>query len=236
MMTFCWSFNCVGRCGVLVCIFLLSKNLMEQNQNLWRKIISKPTFVSLSSFLLVLIIIPIGVYAFITGEESTKGWAIVVPFIFLMYIGIVYSIDRFLIKHMKLKLLSILEVLLFVICSIAFAYSSREISVNLKQSNNDFVLVVENPGDLVNTEATSASFFNKEFNTTENLIIVSRITTKTSIISRPESWNETNYYNVYTFNKYKKVILFSNPECKMDKKMTELFVDSIIESKLILLE
>lgn len=197
---------------------------------IWNRLSAKPTFISILGVLLILILIPVGIYGYVTSEPSTEAWAIAFTILTLLVV-LLYYIDRVLANHINNKLLTLIEFVLFLAGSLLFMYSSRELNIDLDGSKQNFVLIVQNTGDLVNTASTSKSLFDKEVKTTENLIIVDQIPKATKLIKRPASWQHSNYYNLYSLGKYKKVVLYSDADHDIDKKMTESFIDSIIESR-----
>jgi hypothetical protein len=195
---------------------------------LWHKLIHKPTFISVISMLMIIISIPIGIYNYITSVPSTEGW--VLTFILFLYIGfgILYSIDRLLVNLINPMKLTFVEVVMTIICYFLLNYSSRQLEIDLRNSKQDFVIVVENPGQFTNTQFTTKSFFDKEINSNENIIVVDKIPSKIDLYQRPITWNGSHYYNVYSYDKYKKVVLFSNPQLNINEHISEIFIDSII--------
>lgn len=199
--------------------------------DLWHKLISKPTFISVMSMLLIIISIPIGIYNYVKSDPSTEGW--VLTFILFLYIGIgiIYSIDRFLVNLINPKKLTFVEVVLTIACYFLLIYSSRQLDIDLSNSKQDFVIIIENPGQLTNTQFTTKSLFDKEIKSNENIIVVDKIPSKIDLNQRPISWNGSHYYNIYSYDKYKKVVLFSNPELNINEHISETFIDSIIINK-----
>ena len=203
---------------------------MDKVIDLWHRLTSKPTFVSITSILLIIISIPIGIYNYIKSDPSTTGWVLTIMLFLFIGIGILYSIDRFLVKLINPKKLTFIEVVLTILCYLLIIYSSRQLKINLRESKQEFVIVIENPGQLINTQFATKSLFDKEIKSNENIIVVDEIPNKVDLNERPMSWN-SYYYNIYSYNKYKKVALFSNPELNINERISEKFIDSIIKNK-----
>jgi hypothetical protein len=199
--------------------------------DLWHKLISKPTFVSVISMLLIIISIPIGIYNYVKSDPSTEGWVLIFILFLYMGIAILYSIDRFLVKLINPKNLTLVEVVLAVACYFLFINSSRQLDIDLSNSKQDFVIIIENPGQLTNTPFTTKSLFDKEIKSNENIIVVDKIPSKIDLNQRPISWNGSHYYNTYSFDKYKKAVLFSKTDLKRIEHISETFIDSLIINK-----
>ncbi len=196
--------------------------------NLCIILFSKPTFISISSVILILISVPLGIYNYINSDESTVGWVLTFQLFLFITVAIFYSIDRFLVKKIKPRLVSLFEVVLTILISIILTYNSRQLFIDLRDSKQSFVLVIENTGQLQNSEFKTKSLYNREIKTIDNLIIVDRIPKNITLKQRPYSWNQGHYYYRYSYNKYKNVVLFSN--LNIDEKISESFIDSIVVS------
>jgi hypothetical protein len=199
-------------------------------KKLWNRISTKPTLFSVLSILLLLVSIPTGIYSYINSDPSTEGW--VLTFLLLLYIGLgfFYSLDRLLVKKITPIKLSIAELSFTLICFLLINYSSRELLIDITDSKENYVIIIENNGQLENSKLRSTSFFDNEIVTTDNLIIVNRMP-KTTLDRKPSFWGNSHYYNKYSFGKYDKVVLYSNPELNMSNRMSEEFIDSLIERK-----
>ena len=120
--------------------------------NLCIILFSKPTFISISSVILILISVPLGIYNYINSDESTVGWVLTFQLFLFITVAIFYSIDRFLVKKIKPRLVSLFEVVLTILISIILTYNSRQLFIDLRDSKQSFVLVIENTGQLQNSE------------------------------------------------------------------------------------
>ena len=197
----------------------------------WHRLTFKPTFISVTSIFLILISIPIGIYSYVKSSPSTEGWVLTFMLFLFIGVGILYSIDRLLVKLINPKKLTYVEVVLTILSYILLIYSSRQLKIDLRNSKQEFVIVIENSGQLINNQYVTKSFFDKEIKSNENIIVVDEIPDKVDLNQRPISWNGSYYYNIYSFNKYKKVLLFSNPELNINQRISEKFIDSIIKNK-----
>jgi len=153
-------------------------------------------------------------------------------FLYFLYIGVgfFYSIDRLLVKKFSPIKLSLAELAFTLICFFLISYSSRQLFIDISDSKENYIIIIENNGKLENNKLNSTSLFDREIRTTENLVIVNRMS-DTQINQIPSFWGLGCYYNKYSFDNYKKVVLYSNPQINMNSKMTETFLDSLIESK-----
>jgi|GEM_PF-1895432 len=199
-------------------------------KKLWEKMTSKPTLVSVISILIIILSIPQGIYNYYISSPSTIGWLPVFLLFIYLFFGGILLIDRALVKRISPIKLSIAEFLFFVVCFILWTYNTRTLVVDITDTKEDYVLIVENNGKLVNSVLNRTSFFGKEIKTSDNLIIVDE-TPNIELHRRPTLWGGSHYYGVYSYDKYKKVVVYSNSELDMNKKMSEMFVDSLIESK-----
>jgi hypothetical protein len=180
---------------------------------------------------LILISIPTGIYSYVNSDSSTEGWVLTFMLFLFVGVGILYSTDRLLVKQINPKKLSLFEVVLTILSCTLLMYSSRQLSIDLGDSKQNFVIIIENNGQLSNTKSTAKSFFDNEIKSTENIIIVDGIPKDIRLNVRPNTWNGGHYYNRYSYDKYGEVILFSNPELKINEQISEAFIDSLIESE-----
>lgn len=102
--------------------------------------------------------------------------------------------------------------------------------IDISHSKEDYIIIIENNGKLENNKLNLTSLFDRSISTTENLIIVSRMT-NTQLSHKPSFWGLGHYYNKYSFNNYNNVVLYSNPQINIDSIMTETFLDSLVKSK-----
>jgi hypothetical protein len=194
------------------------------------RIFSKPTFFSTSSILLFLISIPLGTYRYLQSGPSTEGWVLTFLLFLYIIIGFAYSVDRIMVKHISPIKLSVAEVVFTIICFTLINYSQRELLIDIADSKENFVVIIENNGRLKSNELISLSLFDRQIKTTESIVIVDRLSTA-ELEKNPSFWGQSYYYNKYSFDKYEKVVLFSNPRIDMNSKMTENFLDSLIERR-----
>ena len=199
--------------------------------DLWHKITFRPTFFSVISMLLILISIPLGIYNYTKSDASTEGWVLTFMLILYIGIGILYSTDRFFVLIINPNILTIIEIVLTLLCYIFLMYYTRKLAIDMTNSKQEFVLIIENPGQLTNTQYSTKSIFDKEIKSTENIIIVDNIPNSIDLKQRPKSWNDAHYYNKYSFDKYENVVLYSSSELKINDCISETFIDSLVKNK-----
>jgi len=129
------------------------------------------------------------------------------------------------------NVLSVIELLLVFILSGAFLYTFRTLDVDLSKSRQEYTLIIENTGQLKNTEVHARTMFNAEIHSTEDLIVVDAIPDNIRLIKRPQDWNGAHYYNKFSLNKYGKVVLFAHPAVNMDSRISDVFIDSLMQSR-----
>jgi len=200
-------------------------------RELRNRIFSKPTFISVVGILLILTSIPVGIYNYNKADYSTEGWVLTFMLFLFIIVGILIAVDRVLVKVIRPWKLSLIEMTLTVVTIVALTYTSRQLFIDLGESKQDFTIIIENDGTLQNSKSTSLSLFDSEINTDDNLIIVDEIPKDVRLNVRPKSWNGSHYYNRYSYDKYDEVILFSNAEFNFKERISETFIDSLIERK-----
>jgi len=180
---------------------------------------------------IIIVLIIIGIHGYFTSSPSTLGWVLTFVSILVIGFSLVYFVDRFMVTRLNNKLLTLLELALTLILSTVFLYASRQLDLDLSDSPQDFVLVIQNTGQLESSNLTNKSLFNKEMHSTENIVIVDAIPRNIRLIKRPNRWNGAHYYNRYSLDKYNEVILFSRPDLNISGRISDAFIDSLIESK-----
>ena len=200
-------------------------------RGLWNRISSKPTFISVVGILLILMSIPVGIYNYNMADYSTEGWVLFFMFSLFIIVGILLAVDRQLVKLISPWKLSLIELALTVLTIVALTYTNRQLFVDLGESDQDFTIIIENDGTFQITKSNRLSLFNKEIKTDENLIIVDKIPKDVRLNVRPKSWNGSHYYHRYSYDNYDDVILFSNSELNFKERISETFIDSLIERK-----
>jgi hypothetical protein len=127
--------------------------------------------------------------------------------------------------------LSVIELFLIVILSGAFLYNFRTLDVDLSSSRQEYTLIIENTGQLKNTEAHARTMFDAVIHSTEDLIVIDAIPDNIRLIKRPQDWNGAHYYNKFSLDKYGKVVLFAHPAANMDSRISDAFIDSLVQSR-----
>ena len=194
---------------------------------------TKPTFISLTCLVLFIISIPLEIYNYHHSVSSTLGWFLLFMILFYIILCVLYLIDRVLVKLIKIntRLLSILEIVFTLCFYLLFKYYTRQLNLDCVNSKQAFILIIENPGNLSNSPYTAKSQFDKEISTKDNLIIVNHIPNNINLNDPPKFWKGSYYYNKYVFTKYKNVVLYSKPDLNIDHRISERFIDSLMERK-----
>lgn len=199
-----------------------------------KRINNKPTFIFISSILIILISIPIFIYSYNNSDSSTEGWVLTFALFLYIFVGFIYSLDRMLVKFIDYKKLSYYELVASLILIILTLYSFRTYRIDISNSKHDYVIVVENPGDVDNTNFNATSFFDREYKSTEEIITMNHIPNNLVRLEHPKNW-DSNIYDILHFKKYGKVIIFYNADEKISqhvtKIVTEKLIDSLIENR-----
>lgn len=198
---------------------------------LWDRYTHKPTLVSVLSIPTVLVLIFSGINGYRTSDPSTVGWVLTLLSLLVIACVFLYFIDRQVVRHFNNKLLSLIELVLIIILSSGFLYTSRTLDIDLSESNQEYTLIIENTGQLTSTELNSKGLFNAEIRSMENLVVVDAIPDNIRLIKRPKKWSKGHYYNKFSFDKHGKVVLFANPSVNIDSMISDAFIDSLIQSK-----
>lgn len=173
----------------------------------------KPTLFLILGIILIGIGVPCGIYGLtLTGGASLGGvlilTAVVVTFVFVL-------IDRFLVRLIDNKRLSIYETILLIIAITFYSFENRTLEIEQLNQNNQFLIVIENNGKLKNDKSEFRFPFNSKIKTNGNFVISKNLPEDIYIIA-PKNWNNSYYYNVYYYPNYPKVVLFAKVESNMD--------------------
>lgn len=191
-----------------------------------KKIFNKPTLFLFLGSILILIGLPSGIYGLTLTGGASLGGALILNAVFIVLFFLI--IDRVLVKKVDNKKLSVYE-LLFLILAIAFYfYQNRTLRVNIENQAVDYLIIIENPGNLTNDKALAKLPFDKYVSTRKNHIIVKNVFDNTDV-KTPNSWHNSYYYNVYKFEKYPKVKVFAKTQINIDNRINQHFIDSLIE-------
>jgi len=191
----------------------------------FKKVFYKPTLISISGFVLLLIGIPSGIYGLTLDGGASLGGALILVATFVIFL--VLLIDRALVKRIAPLRLSIYELIFLIVSTSIYFYSQRKIIVDIKDSSIDFLLIIENPGNLTNNETQLEFPFNKRISTNESIVIVDNMT-KNIDFNINAGWNKSYYYNRYEFDKYPKVKFFCKTSLDFKRDISENLIDSLM--------
>ena len=104
--------------------------------------------------------------------------------------------------------------------------------INFLNPKDDYVLVIQSPGNLINDTFKRQLSFNKAISTTSNILILSKADFSSNFeINLPLSWNGVFYFNTYSFEKYPEVKLYSIPNCNIKDSINQNLIDSLLKNK-----
>ena len=191
-----------------------------------KKIIAKSTLISILASILLLISIPSIIYD-LTRDSSKAGLFGILILIIDFVIFIVLLIDRVIVKKIPPIRLSIYEFVFLILCTTIYLYSQRKIIVDIENENVEYLLVIENPGNLTNDETRREFPFNKRISSRDGVVVVDleikniEFNTNADYISY--------YYKTYEFEKYPKVILFCWHRKAID--ISQNLIDSLMNKE-----
>jgi len=187
-------------------------------------IFKKPTVFYSIGFLAIIIGIPLGIHAF-----TQEGFKAILGFIIFMYViaaGILIFFDRLLVKRISLLKINIIELFISFVVIFFYLYTKSNLIVNITNENIEYLLVIENPGNLENDKLDNFIPMNMSINTDKNYVIVDKMPNEVEY-STSAAWDGVFYYNTFEFEKYQKVKLYS----KNKMVITEEFIDSLIANE-----
>ena len=167
---------------------------------------------------------PFGLFAF-TFEGLA---AIIGPIALITVLSAVLLIfvDRICLKFISLRKLNLLELIITITVFVLYIYSNTNLTVNITNPNINYLLVIENPGNLKSDKLKSAIPNNMKISTNKNYVIVEKMPDEVEYTTSAD-WNGNFYYNIYEFEQYKSVHMFS----KNKMKINENFIDSLLNEK-----
>lgn len=187
-------------------------------------IFKKPTIFSIIGFLTIVIGIPFGFYAFtLEGFKAILGSII---FMYVIVAGILVLIDRLLVRRFSLLKINIVESFISFMVIYLYLFGQSNLTVNITNENIDYLLVIENPGNLENDKLNNFIPRNMSIDTDRNYVIIDHMPNEVEY-STSSDWDGVFYYNTFESKKYQKVRLYS----KNKMVVTEEFIDSLIINK-----
>ena len=187
-------------------------------------IFKKPTIFSIVGFLIIIIGIPFGIYA--STQEGFAAMLGLIIFVYVFVAVVLLLFDRQLVKRISLLKVNIIELFISLVVICFYLFSNPQLIVNITNENIDYLLVIENPGNLENDKLNNFIPSNRSIDTDKNYVIIKK-TPKEIEFSTSADWDGVFYYNTFEFEKYQKVTLFS----KYKMEVTEKFIDSLISNK-----
>lgn len=194
----------------------------------FKKIINKPSLIFILSLILLLIGIPFGIYGLTLDGGASLGGVLILMADFVIFIALL--IDRVIVNKISPKRLSIYEFFFLVICIMIYYSSQKKLIVDIENDNVEYLLVIENPGNLKNNETHWEFPFNKRISTHKGIVIIDKMT-KDIDFNINADWNSSYYYNRYEFKKYPKVTFFCKTSLYFKRDMNQNRIDSLINNK-----
>lgn len=191
-----------------------------------KKIFNKPTLFLFLGSILILIGIPSGIYGMTLTGGASLGGVLILTAVFVVLFCLIA--DRILVKKIDNKKLSIYELLFLILAITFYNYQNRTLRVKVENQTVDYLIIIENPGNLTNDKVFNQFPFDNYVSTRKDHIIVKNIFDNTDI-KTPNSWQNSYYYNVYKFEKYPKVKVFARTQINIDNRINQHFIDSLIE-------
>ena len=178
-----------------------------------KTIFHKPTLFLIIGTLIIGIGVPSGIYGLtLTGGASLGGALILVG---VAVVFVIVLIDRFLVRQINNRKLSIYETILLTIFIAFSLFKSRTLEIEQLNPNSQFLIVIENNGKLKEDKSEYKFPFNAKIKTNREFVIYKNIPDDIDI-TVPKGWNNSYYYNVYNYKNYPKVVLFAKDENRMD--------------------
>jgi hypothetical protein len=192
-----------------------------------KRFFTKPTLFLLLGIPLILIGIPAGIYGITLGGGTILGGILILGYV--LTILVVLFVDRLVVKFANNKILSIIELFVLLLGLTIHFYENRTLKIKIENHKSDYILIIENPGNLKNDYYLNEFLFNKYIATNKHYVIIDKMVDNIDI-NMPTEWDYSYSYNVYEFEKYPKVKIFSNPKFTKRDNVTQNFVDSLINN------
>jgi len=193
-----------------------------------KRFFSRPTLFLLLGIPLIVIGIPAGIYGMTLGGGASLVGVLILGYV--LAILAVVLVDRFAVKFTSNKTLSFIELFVLLFGLTIHYYQNRTIKIEIENHKSDYMLVIENPGNLKNDYYLKEFPFNRFITTNKNYVIIDKMADNINLNMLSE-WNNSYSYNVYEFEKYPKVKVFSNPTFARKDNITQNFIDSLINNR-----
>jgi hypothetical protein len=194
----------------------------------FKKILSKPTLIFILSSILLIVGIPYGIYGLTLDGGASLGGALILMADFVIFIALL--IDRAIVKLIRPIRLSIYECIFLVLCITVYLYSQRKLIVDIENDDVGYLLIIENPGNLISNETHVEFPFNKRISTPKSIVIVDKMTENINFNINAD-WVKSYYYNRYEFEKYPRVTFFCKTSLDFKGDMSQNLIDSLINKK-----
>ena len=194
----------------------------------FKKIISKPTLMFFLTSFLLLIGIPYGIYGLTLDGGASLGGALILMADVVILIALL--IDRAIVKLISPIRLSIYEFVFLILCITLYLHSQRKLIVDIENENVEYLLVIENPGNLINNETHMEFPFNKRISTKKSIVIVDKMT-KNIDFNINADWEKSYYYNRYEFEKYPKVTFYCSSSHDFKRNLNQNLIDSLMNNE-----
>jgi hypothetical protein len=195
-------------------------------KRIFGKIIKPPTLFSILGIIVIVIVIPIGVYGLTLNGGGSLGGAIIL--FGVLIVGLIVILDRIFASRIKTKKLNGIELVLLIIGITFFSFTEREIIIDLTDKETDYFVVIENNGTLKNSELNYSFPFNRKMEFKDNIGIINSIADNYQKIEMesPNNW-KSQRMQPWKKNDF-KIRFYSNG----DLRFNETEIDSIIKKEI----
>jgi hypothetical protein len=191
-----------------------------------KKIILKPTVFLILGLILIGIGLPYGIYGLtFTGGGSLGGALVLIAVIIVVVIVV---IDRYLARIINTRKLNIYEIIFLILGVILYSFNHRTLEIVELNQKSEFIIVIENPGNLKNDKTEYTFPFKRKIKTDKNFVIANSLPEDIDVI-RPKDWENSYFYDIYKYPAYPKVVLFSKIESKMDSIKVIKFIEQNVK-------
>ncbi len=193
-----------------------------------KQLFRKPTLILILGLLMLIIGIPYGIYGLTLNGGASLGGALILLTDFAILVIII--IDRAIVQIINPRKLSFLDLFVIFLFISFYVYNQKTLIIDIENEEIEYLIILENPGNLQNTKSSYKFPFDKKLTTNKNFIIVNKVFDNIEHHTKA-GWENSYYYNKYTFEKYPVVKLYSNTKLNIDKEMSEEFIDRLINNK-----
>lgn len=191
-----------------------------------KKIILKPTVFLILGIILIGIGLPCGIYGLTLTGGASLGGVLVLIAVIIVFVLVV--IDRFLARIINTRKLNIYEIIFLILAVLLYSFNHRTLEIVELNQKSEFMIVIENPGNLKNDKIEYVFPLSRKIKTDKNFVIANSLPEDIDVKS-PTDWENTYSYDIYNYPAYPKVVLFSKIESKMDSIKVLKFIEQNVK-------